>query len=185
MGKMRLGKHHVTYEGDGVSEAYRRLARLAMGLAMRSRSLRSFLFGLPPSRLRMLLGNTFFVGVTDVLTDPTSRAAGRIYRLGIQPDAEMSFFGMATYRGPDAWRATMGDWIETFRGSTFVLEESVSPPGSNVVYGVLRVQGQAASGNLSLGDRVYAVLQVERGMMASAGFYTDRPKALKAAGLSE
>src|SRR5687767_13680785 len=100
MSGVRLSKTHSVFAPSYVEAKWHRFYR---AIAKRSRRIRAFVFGLPPSRLKVGLVARFFEGTFDDMEH------GRFehFKSFIHPDAPINLFGLGTYHGPDGWQTAL------------------------------------------------------------------------------
>jgi ketosteroid isomerase-like protein len=100
-------------------------------------------------------------------------------------DAEWDWlFSPETFRGREQLLRAAADWIETVDGWQIEVEDVIDGTGDRVVVTV-RVVARGRGSGVPVYQRVFSVITVRDGKIALIHDYTDRAKALEAAGLSE
>ena len=91
----------------------------------------------------------------------------------------------AVYRGPEAFSQYAQRWLEawdTFMGEVVGIE---STPAEAHAFVALRLRGRGKGSGVDTENRTFWVCELRGGRLYRISEYTDREKALEAAGLSE
>ncbi len=146
----------------------------------RSRCVRAFFRGLPYSRLRAFFVARYYHRLMGYM------ARGDFnFIQAVSPDAELAVFSLETFRGRDAWRKALSEWMTSLSGLRIEMAEFLDAGNHRDVLLTLRLTGSGSASGVSVRDEAFFLISVEDGMAIRGAFFREPEKALEAAGMSK